>query len=340
MLWILLVGVGVFNMGIVTFQPFRPRTVMKIYIRADGSIDPPLASIKTVDNITYTFTDNIIGSIIVMRNHTVIDGAGFTVYCNGEPGFTLRYVINVTVTNAEVTAYQFGIFLEGSDNNAICGNTITDGSVGIRLDNSSSFNTVSGNTITNNGGCGISLVDSNRNTVSGNNSTNNTWGIVLSDSSSNTVGGNAIANNDYGVWLVDSSSNNKVSGNTIATNNLDGIRLSSSFHNTVSGNTIANNNYGALIDYSPYNWLYHNRFINNTHQAYFYMPEHSPGNTWDDGYPSGGNYWSDYEEKYPNATELDDSGLWDTPYVINEDNVDNYPIIPEFPALILLPLSC
>ncbi len=30
-----------------------------IYIRADGSVDPPTAPISTVDNVTYAFTNNI-----------------------------------------------------------------------------------------------------------------------------------------------------------------------------------------------------------------------------------------------------------------------------------------
>jgi hypothetical protein len=50
-------------------------------------------------------------------------------------------------------------------------------------------------------------------------------------------------------------------------------------------------------------------------------------NTWDDGYPAGGNYWSDYVTRYPSASEIDASGLWDTPYVINENNQDNYPLM-------------
>ncbi|MDH5266949.1 MAG: hypothetical protein OEW62_04640 [Candidatus Bathyarchaeota archaeon] len=57
--------------------------------------------------------------------------------------------------------------------------------------------------------------------------------------------------------------------------------------------------------------------------------------TWDDGYPFGGNYWCDYEEKYPLAEELDGSSIWDAPYVIDENNVDNYPIVPEFTPLII-----
>jgi len=53
-----------------------------VYIRADGSIDPPDAPIITYDNVTYTLTDNIASSdcgIIILRDGIVIDGAGFSV---------------------------------------------------------------------------------------------------------------------------------------------------------------------------------------------------------------------------------------------------------------------
>jgi hypothetical protein len=43
-------------------------------------------------------------------------------------------------------------------------------------------------------------------------------------------------------------------------------------------------------------------------------------------------------EKYPDASEINDSGLWDTPYFIDESNQDNYPVIPEFPSFLILPL--
>jgi len=35
-----------------------------------------------------------------------------------------------------------------------------------------------------------------------------------------------------------------------------------------------------------------------------------------------GNYWSGYEERYPNATEIDGTGIWDKPYEIDADNID------------------
>jgi hypothetical protein len=54
------------------------------------------------------------------------------------------------------------------------------------------------------------------------------------------------------------------------------------------------------------------------------------GNVWDDGYPSGGNYWSDYQTTYPNASEIDSSGIWNTPYVIDANNTDHYPLMGAF----------
>jgi len=57
-----------------------------------------------------------------------------------------------------------------------------------------------------------------------------------------------------------------------------------------------------------------------------------------------GNYWSDYLMKYPNATQVESSGVWNTPYVIDANNTDYYPltvpiaIVPEFPSYLVLSL--
>jgi len=60
-------------------------------------------------------------------------------------------------------------------------------------------------------------------------------------------------------------------------------------------------------------------------------------NVWDDCYPSGGNYWSDYTDidQYsgPQQNETGSDGIWDNPYVIDGNNQDNYPLVPEFPTL-------
>ena len=49
-------------------------------------------------------------------------------------------------------------------------------------------------------------------------------------------------------------------------------------------------------------------------------------NFWDNG--SVGNYWSNYTVKYPNASEVNNTRIGDTPYVINQNNIDHYPLIP------------
>jgi hypothetical protein len=48
-------------------------------------------------------------------------------------------------------------------------------------------------------------------------------------------------------------------------------------------------------------------------------------NAWDDGYPSGGNYWSDYT-----GTDANYDGIGDTPYTIDALNQDRYPLMGPF----------
>ena len=48
-------------------------------------------------------------------------------------------------------------------------------------------------------------------------------------------------------------------------------------------------------------------------------------NIWDNGYPSGGNYWSDYA-----GVDADGDGIGDTPYIIDDNNIDHYPLMGPF----------
>ena len=327
----LLLG-SVFAIGVETYPV---KASGGIYLRADGSIDPPPVPIETVDNVTYTFTDNIYDKIVLERSHIVVDGAGFTVQGNGTgDGFTLQNVINVTIKNVEVKAFERGIHLSNlSNNNTISGNNVTSNNgYGVYLEYSF-YNTINDNTITNNDE-GVTVDDSSYNTVSSNNITSNSAvGVVLEGnhhiSSHNSVSRNSIANNFYGVMLGDSYYNT-IDGNYI-TNNTHGVWFFRSSNNTVSGNNITSNiGYGVCLDDSRNNQVYHNRFISNTIQV---SADNATGNTWDDGYLSGGNYWSDHP-----CIDDDHDDICDSPYVINEYNIDNYPIITEFPSLILLPL--
>jgi parallel beta-helix repeat protein len=157
-------------------------------------------------------------------------------------------------------------------------------------------------------------------------------GILLAFTNDSKITDNKVANDRDGIDIL-SSSYDTLSGNYIA-NNLDGCLLEqSSGSNTLSGNTItANSQDGLELDFSSNNRIFHN-FFNNTCQAFV----SGLNNTWDNGYPSGGNYWSDYLAYHPNASVIGSSGIWssgiwNTPYVIDSNNVDHYPLTKSAPG--------
>jgi parallel beta-helix repeat protein len=185
---------------------------------------------------------------------------------------------------------------------------------------------------------GIPLYHSSCNNISGNSITNNFEGIDIYESSNNIMVQNNMANNSRGTWLLDSL-NNSIIGNNV-TNNQYGIVLSySSSNDSIIGNNVTNNQYGVYLYESINNIFYHNNFVNN----YVQVSSDGMQNVWESGYPSGGNYWSDYLTRYLNATEIDDSGIGNMAYVIDVNNSDRYPfmttyIVREFPSFLILPL--
>ena len=142
-------------------------------------------------------------------------------------------------------------------------------------------------------------------------------------SSNNSIEGNKIINNDFGIWFHGSSYHNNIVKNKIL-NNGYGIRLwASSDYNTISENNItASSKYGIFISSSSNNKIYHN-FLDNTNQVYFDTGFEK--NIWDDGYPYGGNYWSDYA-----GADANGDGIGDTPYVIDANNQDRYPLMKPY----------
>jgi parallel beta-helix repeat protein len=337
-----------------------------ITINTDGSISPSTAPIYSADNFTYTLTGNITANangIVIERDNIVLDGAGYALVGSGsENGTTFVNRDNVTVTDMTIENFTYGISLSYSANCSISENNVKDNLEGFYLI-SSSGNTLKENIVTSSwgGSKGIYLVDSSNNTLVSNrvscfdciflsDSSNNTLSdnnatyansdIWLKSSSNNVLSGNNVANSSVGIILLESSDNNTLSDNNVA-NNEGGMEIYSSSGNSLSGNNFAaNSREGLYLFSSSYNFIFHNSFANNTNQVL----TDAASNTWDNGYPSGGNYWSDYLTKYPNATETNSSGVWNTPYVIDANNTDYYPlmvpygVIPEFPSLLVLSL--
>ena len=330
-------------------KPYVPFENQTIYIRVDGSVDPSGAPILRKGDL-YTLSGNITSNadgIIIERDNMTLEGAGYTVQGTGvtfSRGIGISGRSNLTVKNIKTEAFFWGVYIGSSFNDTFSGNNITNNDRGICLEHSSN-NSVAGNNITNNW-YGIYLYQSSNNSISGNNITNNGWlGIYLWFSSGNSIKGNSITNNFDGIEF-DGSSSNSISGDSI-TNNANGIVLdSSSNYNTISENSITNNSdIGIELWNSLNNRFFHNNFINNTQQVRFAMFGYS--SSWDDDYPSGGNYWSNYtgvdvkSGSYQNETGSD--GIGDTPYIIDANNIDDYPLvvptaIPEFPLFFILPL--
>lgn len=157
------------------------------------------------------------------------------------------------------------------------------------------------------------------------------WEHVVLDKSLTLVG------EDPSTTIIDGSG----TGNVVAVraNNVNisrftiqngdyGVDVLGSKNNNITENRVVNNYYGIHLERSSDNVIHHNNFINNTNQAYCCSQS---SNTWDDGYPSGGNYWSDYtgEDLYsgPYQNETGSDGIGDTPYVIDQNNQDNYPLM-------------
>jgi parallel beta-helix repeat protein len=225
----------------------------------------------------------------------------------------------MTVKNLDLTNNGQGVLLAFTINSTISKNNIKSNLIGISLYDSSN-NTINGNNITEKNGRGIFLDESSNNTVSGNYIANNLIGIELHwFSNNNTVSGNDITGNDDGIYLY-WSSNNTVSGNHI-TNNVYGIYFvcfwtqSICSNNSIYENHITNNVHGIWLSYSSNNKIYHNNFIDNIDQA---SVTAGYTNVWDDGFPSGGNYWSDHVC----AGNPSDGSQ---PYIIDANNTDHYP---------------
>jgi uncharacterized repeat protein (TIGR01451 family) len=150
----------------------------------------------------------------------------------------------------------------------------------------------------------------------------NRYGVYTEGSKGNTLRYNDIMNQSRGVYL--STSGNQVLNNTVTGCDF-GILMVGSGSSTVYGNVFNDNWYGVYIDSGTGNKFYHNAFYNNVEHLYSLTT-----NIWDDGYPSGGNYWDTYMgvDLYHGVNQdiPGSDGIGDTPFLIT-GGPDNYPLM-------------
>src|SRR6266581_1823524 len=233
----------------------------------------------------------------------------------GSSGLNVLYGDNVWVENNTFMNLDTAIFISRSTSFLISGNQVQSSiHAGISIDQGNDFqvfyNQVS---YTSGGAPGIGI----RVTNSGGN------GLMICN--------NTITQNDVGISL-ESSRGLYVSGNTIDGNGIGVIAYSPYLGNSGSTaivqNEISNNGKGVILHFTFDIVVYHNNLVNNYIQA---IDTNSTANSWDNCYPSGGNYWSDYngvdncsgpnQDVCPNP-----DGIGDTPYIFSY-NQDNYPLM-------------
>jgi parallel beta-helix repeat protein len=254
-------------------------------------------------------------------------------------GIYLAYSSNFTIKDNKVfSIYQNGIYPSYCNNITIIGNNVSNNDHGIKP-------FVSTN---------ISILD--------NFVCNNSYGIYPRSSYNVIICNNSVSKNDYGINTVDcenvtindnrvflnqgsysweghgirpsSCKNVTIKNNNVTANEGYGINPVFSNNITIAKNIVSRNNYGIYVQSSQNILIYHNNILNNTNQAF---DDSADVNSWDCGYPKGGNYWSDYSGidllKGPNQDILGSDGIGDTNYSIDSDSIDNYPLMDLFTSI-------
>jgi parallel beta-helix repeat protein len=240
---------------------------------------------------------------------------------------------NTLSSNSDIGLSVGGSYVAVADNNI-------SGNAGTGMAASLSDSTVKGNVFSSNGGEGLALYSVYRTTVSENTATENRVGILVRGSYSETTVSDNVAssNSAYGIEVTQDLSGS-VERNVVSANGKYGIYAHDAWtsgapdegifsENVISGNA----DYGLRAEDAFGLAVYHNDFLGNAAQAY-----DNQANLWDDGYPSGGNYWSDYTGvdkcKGPNQYDCTGpDGIGDAPYEIDDDSKDRYPLVEPFVA--------
>jgi len=157
-------------------------------------------------------------------------------------------------------------------------------------------------------------------------------GVVLegSNAAGNVVFDNIFQDTPTPINLTASASGNTIYGNMITSQT--GVTLNIAANgNVVYGNSISGSQILLNMTNSNANVFYHNNFMAAVQLTVLV----TGSNTWDNAYPSGGNYWSNYNGAdlysgpYQNLPGSD--GIGDTPYTIGS-NTDHYPLMKPYTA--------
>ncbi len=278
-----------------------------------------------------TLTEDYNGHIVIAADDITLDGNGHTITGGGvwmwnstqrmwdvARGISVKGRTGVTVKNCRVTNFAMGLMLDRSDGCTLQNNTVYDniwGGISVQF---STNNTVLGNTVystrddvNDEDGTAFSVEVSYENIFKDNVANDNGAGFLTSMACSNTFEGNVAYDDGRGYQVSEFEREMFEEVFEGERGFIPDLYEGNVFEaNTAEANTEAGFILGG-IDQTLNNTFFHNNLIDNAIQAAIQVDERNwdNANAWDDGYPSGGNYWSDYE-----GIDADDDGIGDTPY--------------------------
>jgi fibronectin type 3 domain-containing protein len=247
-----------------------------------------------------------------------------TTIANAYGGLSLSGVMSFTVNNSTVQPVSYPVEIAYSNDVNIVGSDFLPAyQEGVTVYNSSNI------TITENE---IYVLNGLPNTNKGIYLDHCTYCNIVRNNITLEGGGTAIWLGSE--WVPDSSNNLTITSNNI-TGTVAGYGiwnwLGSNIDISISANNIRNSWFGIACKKScSGKSVYHNNFISNLFHA-----GDEDSSFFDNGYPSGGNYWDNYtgvdncsgpnQDVCPNP-----DGIGDTPFIIDADSRDRYPLMNPF----------
>lgn len=271
--------------------------------------------------------DNITLGQLLVANCSKVRIANLQIQ-DTDVGIETAFVEDAIIESNDVRNSWYGIYQYRSNNVTTRENNLSlNIGYGVYM-SSSSNSSMEHNNILSNGRQGVRLLESRNITLLGNSADSNVRdGIFILQSSDVRIRNNNLSRSEYGVYLSTSDSIT-IKGNTIARNENGTYLLDSTNIIVLFNNIFLNTQYGIYLGMTKGNFVHHNNITENRIQGLDYT---IGGNKWDDGYPSGGNYWSDYlgidEYSGPKQDQPGKDGMGDTPYYVDEDSFDRYPLM-------------
>jgi len=261
----------------------------------------------------HKYTVEITADYVTLEGIEIRDTKNFVSDVNGALLHITGNNVIVQRNNITYCSRSYGIFLDSSVGNVIGDNRIDHVKKGVYL-LSSKTNDFINNNISNCTDSAVELRLSDNNRFYDNRFLDCNYGVYARDSTGINVTNNSIKRNKfYGIYLY-KSNGCFININNISKNVLAGVRFISK-NTRVSGNTFWYNSIGIDIDEASKDNIFTlNYFIKND----IHVREKSV-NYWYEN--MRGNYWDDYKE-----VDRNKDGIGDTPYKVDSDTVDMYPL--------------